>query len=148
MASEPNSPPRISERRLLLTCPRCGWVHYAMTTEEMRTTQRLAERYQMTSFELGLLQSAHSQCLRCESPASDFRQATESDLALADRHLVTPVYLKSLPGNRRRTNAKPAKIAAQQSLTPQPKPVIEVLSVGAAILMIVLTSVVMKLFIG
>ena len=121
MASEPNSPPRISERRLLLTCPRCGWVHYAMTTEEMRTTQRLAQRYQMTSFERGLLQSAHSQCLRCESPASAFRQATASELALADRHLVTPVYLKSLPGNRRRTNAKPAKIAAQQSLTPQPK---------------------------
>jgi hypothetical protein len=67
----------------------------------MRTTQGLAQRYQMTSFECGLVESAYRQCLRCESPASDFRMATESDLALADGHLVTPVYVESLPGTKR-----------------------------------------------
>jgi hypothetical protein len=72
-----------------------------MTAEEMRTTQDLAQRYQMTTFERGLLQSAYKQCLRCESPASDFRLATESDLAPADRHLVTPVYVERLPGTKR-----------------------------------------------
>jgi len=45
-----------------------------MTAEEMSTTQGLVQRYQMTSFECGLLESAYRQCLRCESPASGFRQ--------------------------------------------------------------------------
>ena len=101
LASEPYSRARISEPRLLLTCSRCGWVHYVMTAEEMRTTQGLAQRYQMTSFERGLLLSAYRQCMRCESPASDFRLASESDLAPADGHLVTPVYVESLPGRER-----------------------------------------------
>jgi hypothetical protein len=41
-----------------------------MTAEEKLANNQLAERYQMTTAERMLLESAYRQCLRCESPAS------------------------------------------------------------------------------
>jgi hypothetical protein len=64
-----------------------------MTAEEKLATRQLAERYQMTTAERVLLESAYRQCLRCESPAADFRVARDSDVARAKGHLVTPVYV-------------------------------------------------------
>jgi hypothetical protein len=64
-----------------------------MTAEEKRATEQLAQRYRMTAAERTLLESAYRQCLRCESPAADFRAARDSDVARAKGHLVTPVYV-------------------------------------------------------
>jgi hypothetical protein len=115
-ASEPYSPLRITERRLLMTSARRGGVHCAIRVEQMCITQGLAQCNQVTTYERGLLQSAHRQCLSCDSLANDLRTAIESDLALANGHLVTPVHVKSLPGAKRRKTAKPARIAAQTKL--------------------------------
>ena len=86
----------LTDRRLL-TCPRCGWVHYVMTLEEKaandRILTRLIERYQLSEEEQILYESAYRQCLRCESPADDFRVANERDLDRAEGHIVTPVYV-------------------------------------------------------
>jgi hypothetical protein len=65
-----------------------------MTAEEKLANNQLAERYQMTTAERMLLESAYRQCLRCESPAADFRVARDSDVARAKGHLVTPVFVE------------------------------------------------------
>lgn len=80
--------------RRLLTCSLCGWVHYAMTPEEKQASDWLPDRYNFTLAERRMYESTFRQCLRCESPASAFRVAAESDLARAEGHLVTPVYLE------------------------------------------------------
>jgi hypothetical protein len=101
MAGEPQSRTQsggtVLFGRRLLTCPVCGWVHYAMTTEE-KQGDRLAERYQFTAAERLMYEFSFRQCLRCESPAADFRIACESDLARAQSHLVTPVYVEPKAG--------------------------------------------------
>ena len=97
--------------------------------------------------ERGLLQSAHRQCLRYGSPANDFGIAIESDVAPANGRLVTPVDVKSLPVTKRRRAAKPARIASQQSRGQEPEAFLAALSLGA-LFALILTSVVMKLFIG
>jgi len=113
----------------------------------MCTTQRLPQRNQVTTHERGLLQPAHRQCLRCDSPAKDLRTAIENDLALANGRLVAPLYVKNLPGAKKRKTAKPARIAVQQSLKQEPEALIAALSLGA-LFAIILTSLAMKLFIG
>ena len=147
LASEPYSLLRITERRSLMTRARRGGVHYAITAEQMCTTQRLPQRNQVTTHERGLLQPAHRQCLRCDSPAKDLRTAIENDLALANGRLVAPLYVKNLPGAKKRKTAKPARIAVQQSLKQEPEALIAALSLGA-LFAIILTSLAMKLFIG
>ena len=79
--------------RRFLTCPVCGWVHYAMTAEEKYTSDQLPRRYQFSSTERLMYEATFRQCLRCESPAADFRTAEDDDLARAEGHLVTPVYV-------------------------------------------------------
>jgi hypothetical protein len=69
-----------------------------MTEAEKQACEQLAERYQMTVDERLLLQSTYRQCLRCESPASDFRVAADSDVARAKGHLVTPVFVEEEAG--------------------------------------------------
>lgn len=90
---------RILIGRRLMACAQCGWVHYAMTEEEKLCADaeatRLAQRYQMDERELGLLESALRQCLRCESPAMAFRPADPEDVAHAEGHIVTPIYVES-----------------------------------------------------
>jgi hypothetical protein len=85
--------------RRLMACAQCGWVHYAMTLEEKLSADaeanRLAQRYRMNQQEAGLLESALRQCLRCESPAMDFRPAAPEDVAHAEGHIVTPIYVGS-----------------------------------------------------
>jgi hypothetical protein len=79
--------------RRLLVCPECGWVHYVMTAEEKAANDRFLERYQLSEYERFLYESAFRQCLRCESPATEFRAAEEPDLDRADGHLITPVLV-------------------------------------------------------
>jgi hypothetical protein len=61
----------------------------------------MAERYRMTPEELVLLQLSVRQCLRCESPVTTFRAAAPEDVAQAEGHIVTPVYLE--PGSAEMT---------------------------------------------
>jgi len=84
--------------RRFVTCRDCGWVHYVMTSEEKATNDRFLERYQLTEKERHLYESAFLQCLRCESPANDFRAANEEDLQRAAGHLVTPVFVRAEMG--------------------------------------------------
>ncbi len=80
--------------RQLLACRLCGWVHYAMTAEEKAVSDRLIERYQLSTAERQTYEAAFRQCLRCEAPVSELRPAQERDLARAEGHLVTPVLVE------------------------------------------------------
>ncbi len=84
--------------RRFLTCRECGWVHYVMTAEEKVAGDRLIERYHLSEAERFIYESAFGQCLRCESPASEFRVAGERDLDRAAGHLVTPVFVAAQVG--------------------------------------------------
>ncbi|MBI3300749.1 MAG: hypothetical protein HYZ72_01525 [Deltaproteobacteria bacterium] len=84
--------------RRFLACRECGWVHYVMTAEEKAASDRLLERYQLSEAERLIYESAFRQCLRCESPASEFAAAAEEDLARAAGHLVTPVCVDAEVG--------------------------------------------------
>lgn len=86
--------------RRLLTCPECGWVHYVMTPDEKAANDRFLTRYQLTEHERGLYESAYRQCLRCESPASEFRAAEEADIERAAGHMVTPVCVEAEVGTQ------------------------------------------------
>jgi hypothetical protein len=86
--------------RRFLTCPECGWVHYVMTSDEKSVNDRFLVRYQLTDKERFLYESAYRQCLRCESPADDFRAAEEADLERAAGHIVTPVYVEAEVGTQ------------------------------------------------
>jgi hypothetical protein len=83
--------PQVQRGRRMLACAGCGWVHYAMTAEEKADSDRALERYRLSAAERLIYESAFRQCLRCEAPVSEFREAHESDLARAASHLVTPV---------------------------------------------------------
>jgi len=65
-----------------------------MTAEEKATNDRVLERYQFSEAERLVYESAFRQCLRCEAPAREFRAAEEPDLAQAEGHLVTPVFVE------------------------------------------------------
>ncbi len=84
-------PQQLLRGRRMLACADCGWVHYAMAAAEKADGDRALERYNLTLAERLAYESAFRQCLRCESPVSEFREAGESDLARAANHLVTPV---------------------------------------------------------
>lgn len=77
--------------RRLLACDVCGWVHYVMTITEKIQSDRALERYNLTQAERFAYESSFRQCLVCEAPLSEFREAREAELARADGHLVTPV---------------------------------------------------------
>jgi hypothetical protein len=70
-----------------------------MTPEEKATNDRFLERYQLTEKERQLYEAAFLQCLRCESPTSDFRAADDGDLQRAAGHLVTPVFVGAEVGS-------------------------------------------------
>jgi hypothetical protein len=86
--------------RRFLTCPECGWVHYAMTSDEKAVNDRFLGRYQLTDKERFLYEAAYRQCLRCELPADEFRAAEEADLERAAGHIVTPVYVEAGVGTQ------------------------------------------------
>lgn len=92
-----NSASVLLERRLL-ACQECGWVHYVMTAEEKAANDRFLERYQLTEAERFVYESAFRQCLRCESPASEFAAAREEEVARAAGHIVTPVFVGAWVG--------------------------------------------------
>jgi hypothetical protein len=70
----------------------------------------------------------------------------QSDLAPAG-HLLTPLYVKSLPITKRGKTAELARIASQPSLGQEPEALLAALSLGA-LFVLILTSVVIKLFIN
>jgi hypothetical protein len=82
--------PNLTKRRML-ACGVCGWVHYEMTAQEKGQSDRALERYNLSAAESRVYESSFRQCLRCEAPVTDFREARESELARATGHLVTPV---------------------------------------------------------
>jgi hypothetical protein len=85
--------PNILFNRKLLACGTCGWVHYAMNEDEKADLDGALVRYQLNERERQIYEAEFRQCLRCESPVSIFRQATESDVARAVGHTVTPVLI-------------------------------------------------------
>lgn len=82
--------------RRLLACDVCGWVHYVMTLEEKIQSDQALERYHLTEAERFAYESSFRQCLVCEAPLSEFREAREAELTRADGHLVTPVLADEL----------------------------------------------------
>ena len=76
----------------MLACDVCGWVHYAMTANEKAQSDRALERYNLSASERFAYESSFRQCLRCEAPLSEFREARESELTRVAGHLVTPVF--------------------------------------------------------
>ena len=80
--------------RRLLACRICGWVHYAMTADERAQNDRALERYSLTATERSVHEASLRQCLRCEAPVTEFRDAREPELARAAGHLVTPVLVE------------------------------------------------------
>jgi hypothetical protein len=96
--AQPENTSRQSSRTVLtdrrfLACSECGWVHYVMTAEEKAESDRFLVRYQLNEAERLVYEAAFRQCLRCESPASEFEAAEEGDLARAAGHVVTPVLV-------------------------------------------------------
>jgi hypothetical protein len=85
--------PKSLINRKLLTCGTCGWVHYAMTDDEKADLDGVVVRYQLSEHERAIYEAEFRQCLRCESPVTFFRQATEGDIARALGHIVTPVLV-------------------------------------------------------
>jgi hypothetical protein len=79
--------------RKLLVCGSCGWVHYAMTDDEKADLDGALVRYHLSERERENYEAEFRQCLRCESPVTVFRQATEGDIARALGHVVTPVMV-------------------------------------------------------
>jgi hypothetical protein len=79
--------------RKLLVCGTCGWVHYAMTDDEKADLDGALVRYHLSERERVIYEAEFRQCLRCESPVTDFRQASEADIARALGHIVTPVLV-------------------------------------------------------
>jgi hypothetical protein len=77
--------------RRLLACDACGGVHYAMSADEKAQNDRALERYHLSAAERFAYESSFRQCLVCEAPLGEFRDAREAELARADGHLVTPV---------------------------------------------------------
>ena len=85
--------PKLLTNRKLLACGTCGWVHYAMTEDEKADLDGALVRYHLSEHEREIYEAEFRQCLRCESPASVFRQATESEVSRASGHIVTPVLV-------------------------------------------------------
>jgi hypothetical protein len=79
--------------RKLVVCGACGWVHYAMTEDEKADFDGALVRYQISEHEREIYEAEFRQCLRCESPVTVFRQASEGDVARALGHIVTPVLV-------------------------------------------------------
>jgi hypothetical protein len=86
--------PNLLTNRKLLVCGICGWVHYAMTEDEKSGLDGALRRYQLSEHERQIYEAEFRQCLRCESPTSGFRQATEGDVSRALGHIVTPVLVE------------------------------------------------------
>jgi hypothetical protein len=79
--------------RRLVVCGTCGWIHYAMTSDEKARHDRALERYRLDADERRIYESEFRQCLRCESSASVFRDAPEREITHAVEHVITPVLL-------------------------------------------------------
>ena len=93
----------LTDRRFV-ACSKCGWVHYVMTVAEKvandQLLNRLIDRYQFSAAEQLLYESTYQQCLRCESPAREFRAAQEHDLDRAEGHIVTPIFVEPEVGTQ------------------------------------------------
>ena len=85
--------PKSLINRKLLVCRTCHWVHYEMTEDEKADLDGALVRYNLSEHEHEIYEAGFRQCLRCESPVSEFTRATEGDIARALDHIVTPVLV-------------------------------------------------------
>jgi hypothetical protein len=85
--------PNLLTNRKLLACGTCGWVHYAMTENEKAELDGAVVRYHLSEHEREIYEAEFRQCLRCESPVSEFRSATDNDVDRALGRIVTPVLV-------------------------------------------------------
>lgn len=85
--------PKSLVNRKLLVCGACGWVHYAMTDDEKADLDGALVRYHLSEHEREIYEAEFRQCLRCESPVTGFKQATDGDVTRALGHIVTPVLV-------------------------------------------------------
>jgi len=85
--------PKTLTNRKLLACGTCGWVHYEMTEDEKADLDSALVRYHLSEDERETYEAEFRQCLRCESPVSVFRQATEGEVVGALGHIVTAVLV-------------------------------------------------------
>jgi hypothetical protein len=65
-----------------------------MTAQERAENDRALERYSLTATERSVHEASMRQCLRCEAPVTEFRDARAPELARAAGHLVTPVLIE------------------------------------------------------
>ncbi len=65
-----------------------------------RLLDRLIDRYQFSEAEQLIYSASYLQCLRCESPAREFRAAQERDLDRAAGHIVTPIFVEPTVGTQ------------------------------------------------
>jgi hypothetical protein len=90
-----------------------------MTAAEKAEKDRALQRYDLTAAEWSAYESSWRQCLRCEAPASELRDAEESDLARAIGHIVTPVLVeearesRSARYDRDRGHSSPAPLSGR-----------------------------------
>jgi len=83
----------LTDRRLV-ACGTCNWVHYAMSEDEKALHDNVLARYDLSAHERRVYEAQFQQCLRCESPATDFHLASEREIARALGHIVTPVMVQ------------------------------------------------------
>ncbi len=64
-----------------------------MSEDEKAALDGALTRYQLSEHEREIYEAGFRQCLRCESPASGFKRATEGEIARALGHILTPVLV-------------------------------------------------------
>lgn len=64
-----------------------------MTDDEKADLDGVLLRYDLSEREREIYEAEFRQCLRCESPITVFRRASEGDIARALGHIVTPVLV-------------------------------------------------------
>jgi methylphosphotriester-DNA--protein-cysteine methyltransferase len=64
-----------------------------MTEDEKADLDGALVRYHLSDHEREIYEAEFRQCLRCESPTTVFRQATEAEVNRALSHIVTPVLV-------------------------------------------------------
>ena len=79
--------------RKLLPFGTCDWVHYAMIEEEKADLDGTAVRYHMSPREREASKAEFRQCLRCESPVSVLRQATDREVPRVSGHIAILVLI-------------------------------------------------------
>jgi hypothetical protein len=65
-----------------------------MTDDEKAVHDSALSRYELSAQERRVYEAQFRQCLRCESPATDFHPADQREISRAVGHIVTPVLIE------------------------------------------------------